>query len=75
MPSTEKAMRYLVAGRNVVCGHCENEEFTSRPGLINTRGLSFFGFDFANREATILVCSRCGHLEWFLERPLSRPSV
>lgn len=33
---------------------------------MNTRGASFFNFDWANKGATNHVCERCGYVYWFL---------
>jgi len=34
--------------------------------LVNTPGLTFFGMEWANRQAENFVCDRCGHVLWFL---------
>ena len=34
---------------------------------MNTRGASFFNFDWANQEAVNHVCDQCGYVFWFLE--------
>ena len=56
---------FTLAGKQVRCGHCEHPEFDAREVLLNTRAATFFGFDWANRGATVLACRRCTHLEWF----------
>lgn len=57
---------YEVAGRQVVCPHCGGVEFDESQAQLNTAGMTFLGFDWANRSATVLVCRACGHIEWFL---------
>ncbi len=36
---------------------------------MNTKGATFFGFEWANKEATNYVCDQCNHVLWFLEKP------
>jgi hypothetical protein len=36
---------------------------------LNTPGMTFFGLDWANRAASVLACTRCSHLEWYLQEP------
>ena len=57
---------YERAGRQVVCSHCGGVEFDERSAQLNTAGLTFLDLDWANRNATVLVCQQCGHIEWFL---------
>ncbi|ERI04232.1 hypothetical protein [Atopobium sp. oral taxon 810] len=58
---------YEVAGKHVVCSHCGRDKFDKRTAQLNTAAATFFGLDWANVSATVLVCQNCGHLEWFLE--------
>ncbi len=55
------------ADKPVVCPICTHDRFRSREALLNTRGMSFFNLDWANKEATVYVCDRCGYCLWFLE--------
>lgn len=57
---------YEAAGRQVECAHCGSVDFEQSTAQLNTAGLTFLGLDWANRNATILVCKECGHIEWFL---------
>ncbi|TDB36805.1 MAG: DNA-binding protein [Actinobacteria bacterium] len=61
--------RYSVAGKGVVCSHCGGNEFDAGAALLNTRGMTFLNLDWANRNATLLICTNCSHIEWFLEDP------
>jgi predicted nucleic-acid-binding Zn-ribbon protein len=61
--------RYVVAGSTVKCSHCGQEDFDEGAALLNTVGMTFLGLDWANREASVLICTTCGHVEWFLEQP------
>lgn len=57
---------YERAGRRVTCSHCGGTEFDESRAQLNTAGLTFLDLDWANRNATVLVCRQCGHIEWFL---------
>lgn len=60
---------YTVEGKQVVCPHCGEREFESRKVLMNTRGATFFNFDWLNRGATALTCVNCSRIEWFQTEP------
>lgn len=61
--------RYAIAGQAVTCSHCGGDRFDTGSALLNTRGLTFLGIDFANRGAALLICTQCTHVEWFLDEP------
>ena len=60
---------YSIAGRRVRCPHCGNARFAPARALLNTSGLTFLNFDWADPSATILVCSECSRIEWFAQKP------
>jgi len=60
---------FEVAGVRARCSHCGGEEFSIERRLLNTFGMTFLGLDFANRDAYVLTCKKCGHLEWFKRWP------
>jgi len=60
---------FTVAGRRVACPHCGNDRFALGEAQLNTAGMSFIGLDWANRSASTLACSECGHVAWFLQKP------
>lgn len=62
---------YQVAGVRAKCPHCGAEKFEEGSALLNTAGMTFFGLDFANREAWLLICANCGRVQWFLQEPVS----
>jgi hypothetical protein len=64
-----ESRNFQVAGIPLVCSHCGGQEFDDGYALLNTTGLSFLGLDFANREANLLICDRCGLVQWFLSEP------
>ncbi len=57
---------YVVAGKQVVCPHCGGTQFEEGRAQLNTRALTFLDLDWADRNADVLVCRNCGHLEWFI---------
>ena len=68
---------YGAAGEKVVCPHCGNERFSEQAVLLNTQCFTFFRLDWLNRNATALICSKCGLIQWFaksLEREFSTES-
>lgn len=62
---------FTVAGKGVVCPHCAHDRFEEGRALLNTAGMTFLKLDWANRSAATLLCTRCGHIAWFLEDPES----
>lgn len=56
-----------IKGNEVKCPICSHDKFRDKKTLMNTVGLSFFGFDWANKEAQNYICEECGHVLWFLK--------
>ena len=65
----DDSQRFTVADVPVRCSHCGGEAFETGSALLNTTGLTFLQLDWANRNANLLICVRCGHVEWFLNDP------
>lgn len=65
----DDTQHYQVAGRQVKCAHCGGQSFDKASGMLNTRGLTLLGLDWANREATVLICTACSEIRWFLDTP------
>ena len=65
----DDTQHYSIAGTQVRCAHCGGQDFDTGKSLLNTTGLSLLGLDWANREATVLICTDCSHIDWFLEAP------
>jgi len=55
----------MVKGRAVRCPLCGHEWFWEKKVLLNSRGKTFFGLDWADREARAMVCDDCGHVLFF----------
>ena len=64
---------FTVNNKRVACPHCGNDIFEHRAILLNTPGMTFFGFDWANRTAAALLCTTCGHIQWFAKEPERTP--
>jgi len=54
-------------GKQLTCPICNNNTFNSRKTQLNTKGASFLGVDWANKNAQNYICSNCGYIYWFLE--------
>jgi len=55
-----------IGGKPFRCMVCQNEDFWRRRAQLNTALATFFNFDWANREATCVVCTNCRYIHWFL---------
>ncbi|WNC13758.1 hypothetical protein [Brevibacillus brevis] len=64
-------MRYIAGDTTVTCPCCKHFLFDKDYRQLNSRGATFFGLDWANKEATILICQRCSYILWFMDEPKS----
>lgn len=55
------------ADKQVVCGHCEGDQFRMRRVLLNSGTSEFFGFAAFSPEAIALACVQCGKMQEFEE--------
>lgn len=55
-----------VLGHQLKCQVCSHDQFWRHQVLLNTRTLTFFDMDWMNRDATCVVCERCGYVHWFV---------
>ncbi len=62
-------MKYQAGNSNLVCPCCQNDTFDKDYRQLNTKGATFFGLDWANRDATILICRQCTYISWFMREP------
>ena len=53
-------------GAALTCLVCHNARFRERSSLLNSRGSEFFGFAWADGQATNFICTKCGYIFWFL---------
>lgn len=56
---------YSIKGIQVICTVCKNDHFIKSHALLNTAGMTFLGFDWANKSAVTLTCDKCGQVLWF----------
>lgn len=54
-----------IRGHELVCPVCGGRHFWERKTLLNTSGMTFLGLDWANVDATNIVCESCGYMFWF----------
>jgi len=64
-------MKFSAGGASIQCPCCGYDSFEKDYRQLNSRGASFLGLDWANKNATILICQRCSHIAWFMHEPLS----
>ena len=65
----EGPVSFLAGGQKVTCPHCKSEGFFEGRALLNTFGMTFLKLDWANKEATTLMCNQCGLVQWFGVEP------
>lgn len=66
MAQKPPAKQYQINGHTLVCPVCKNNTFWTRKTLMNTKGMTFFKVEWANKEADNYVCDNCGYVSWFL---------
>jgi uncharacterized protein len=60
---------YAVEGKRVTCPHCGNQLFAEGSAQLHTAGMTFIGLEWAQQSAFTLLCSKCGRIEWFMQKP------
>lgn len=60
---------YNNMGKKITCPNCGNDKFEVRDVLLNTTAMTFFGFDWANKTASALICNKCSRIEWYFNPP------
>ena len=60
---------YSVEGKKVTCPHCGNQTFAEGTAQLHTAGMTFIGLEWAQASAYTLLCSKCGRIEWFMQKP------
>jgi len=61
--------RYSAGGFEIECSHCKNRVFKEGSAQLNTAGMSFLNLDWLNKSAIVLICTRCGLIQWFNDPP------
>jgi len=67
MNNNREVKQRIIKGKVLECPVCENDRFWERRTLMNTPGLTFLGFEWANKKAQNLICSECGYVYWFMD--------
>lgn len=63
----KEAKEVEIKGNKLSCPVCGHSEFWTRKTLLNTPGVTFFGFDWMNKTSKNYVCDNCSHILWFFE--------
>ncbi len=74
--NNETKERVVYAGERkiqLICPVCGCKKFSERKTLMNTVGMTFMGFDWANLEAINYICKDCSYIYWFLKDPTMPP--
>ncbi len=61
--------KYSVEGKEVTCPHAATKNSLRGSAQLHTAGMTFIGLEWAQQSAYTLLCSRCGRIEWFMQRP------
>ncbi len=64
-------MRYAIQDIIITCPICHSQSFDKEYRQLNSRGATFFGFDWANKNAAILICRHCTNIAWFYNDPVA----
>jgi hypothetical protein len=64
---------YSLSGKAVRCPHCGGSQFRAGEAQLNTAWATLLGLDWADRSATVLICTTCSQIQWFGEAPSRVP--
>ncbi len=64
--ANKNATSFEVAGKQLICNHCDGENFIRGTAQLNTAVMSFIGLDWMNQSADTFLCKDCGKVEWFV---------
>ena len=62
----EESEKKVINGIQLKCPVCKHDKFWNRKSLLNTAAATFFGVEWANKEAQNYICNQCGYIYWFL---------
>ena len=65
MDRPREATEVTIHGVALTCPVCQSQSFWHRRTLLNSRAATFFGVDWADRNADNYICSTCGYIYWF----------
>ncbi len=60
---------YVINDARITCKYCGNDIFEKSRVQLNTAGITFVDVNWADKQAFVLACSECGHMEWFTREP------
>jgi len=66
MSTDQEVGTRIVEGKSLSCPICGNGRFRTRRTLMNRRWMAFLDFAWADRQAMTEICTRCGHVLWFM---------
>ncbi|TSA27226.1 MAG: hypothetical protein D4R67_06465 [Bacteroidetes bacterium] len=66
MSTSNEPREHSVQGKMLECPICNHKRFYTRRTLMNTPAMTFFGIEWANKEATNYICEHCGYVMWFM---------
>lgn len=58
----------VVEGREVPCPLCGHDRYWTRETVMSGHGLALFDLEWAGETAVNYVCTRCGHVLWFVRK-------
>lgn len=64
---------YMFQERPLLCPLCGWQEFAVQQVVMSTRSATFMQFDWAQPDADIAICTRCGFMQWSLALETGRP--
>ena len=53
-------------GHPLLCVVCRNGTFHRRSAQLHGPVATFFDFEWASPTCTVVICSACGYVHWFL---------
>ena len=57
----QQASQKIIKGEKLECKHCNHDKFWERETLMNTKKMTFFKLDWANKQAKNFICNNCGY--------------
>jgi len=60
---TSKSREYHVNNAKLVCPCCGSTEFEHRRVLLNTTVATLVNLDWANSNASAMICDNCSHIK------------
>ena len=64
---TSDSRKYRINGTQLKCNLCNCTSFEYRKVLLNTTVATLLNFDWANSNASAMVCDDCSHITWYLK--------